>query len=642
MTRLVLCLLLLAAALPATAGDYAVPDWTLDDVDGHPVSLYDRLDEGPVLISFWALWCGPCLKELPHLDALAGDYAGELTVLAINADSPRSAHKVPAHVAAQGYGHLTVLLDTSGDVQRRLQTPGTLPFLMLLDARGREVYRHVGYREGDQIALRAAVEALRAPTATTGTAVPAAAGGEIHATEQFEYSYHTGTEAEIVENWLDLSYHSGRMRVGALLNAQQPAEEGTRRSELRHRFAEFRDGDFELRAGHFYGMFGRGLLFAAYENRTIRVDTALDGVLVRGARGPWAATAFSGTPSDLDLDVRGFDGAYRVHDAVGLGLSALTWQGPDTPVRDGALQRDYALSGRLEAEHARGNLYVEYGGRRRYETVGGDLREIWGHAAYAGLTALAGPVGLSLEAMDYKNFTILDEADGRSPLNNPPSLTREHLYTLPNRQPYLRDADDERGLQGELTWAGDAGWSVVGNASLIETGESVQLFREYYAHVENEKMGAFRFRTGLDWREVHNEQLLRDLEYLTLVGELTWHAGPRRSWTLKLEQQHVTDPGTGYGGIGEYNQQFTTLEFAAAPIWTVAAVLETNDKVAAQRDFLEDAGPFPAAQISYGSKGGALVTLWAGQRLGGYLCAGGVCKFEPAFEGVELSGTVRY
>jgi len=637
--RIALCLILIAAASQAPAGDYAVPDWTLETVAGTPVSLHDSLDHGPVLISFWALWCGPCLKELPHLDTLAAEFADELTVLSINADTPRSAHKVPAFVAARGYDALTVLMDTSGDVQRKLQIPGTLPFLMLLDAGGREVYRHVGYREGDELRLREEIEALGAPVAHAALS----AAGEIRATEQFEYSFHTGTDAEIFENWLDLSYHSGAFRFGALLNSQQPAEEGTRRNDLRHRFMEFRSEDFEVRAGDFYGMFGRGLLFAAYENRTIRVDTSLDGILLRGGRGPWTAAAFSGSPAILDLDVRGFDGTYRVHESLGFGLTAMTWQAPDTPIRDGALLRDYALSGRLEAEHERGNIYAEYGGRRQWKTtLDGSYREIWGHAFYTGLTVLAGPFGLSVEAMDYENFTILDEADGRTPLNNPPSLTREHLYTLMNRQPYLRDADDERGLQGELTWADARGWSAVGNASLVETGEGTQLFREYYAHVENEEVGDFRFRLGLDWREAHSETYLRDLKYLTTVGEITWHAAPRHAWTLKFEQQHVEDPGTGYGGIGAYDQQFTTLEYGVAPSWTFAAILETNDKVAAQREFLEEEGPFPAAQISYVTDDGALFTLWAGKRLGGYLCAGGVCKFEPAFEGVEVFGTIRY
>ena len=56
----------------------------------------------------------------------------------------------------------------------------------------------------------------------------------------------------------------------------------------------------------------------------------------------------------------------------------------------------------------------------------------------------------------------------------------------------------------------------------------------------------------------------------------------------------------------------------------------------------EKAGPFPAVQVSYASPAGARLALWAGKRQAGYLCAGGVCKYEPAFEGVELTGTLRY
>ena len=639
MKRFALCPLLFATLLPALAGagDYAVPDWTLEDIAGNRVGLHEQLDKGPVLVSFWALWCAPCLKELPHLDKLAAEQGGELTVLAINIDSPRSVHKVPSYVSTKGYEHLTVLLDTAGDVQRKMQVGGTMPFLMLLDAQGREAYRHVGYREGDEIVLGEEVDMMKNATGK------APSGGEIHVTEQFEYSYHTGTESEIFENWLDADFNSGDFRFGMLLNTRQPSEEGDRDNEVRHRFVEYRGDDYELRAGHFYGMFGRGLLFAAYENRTIRVDTALDGLLVRGRRGPWQAAVFSGTPSHLDLDVRGLDGTVQVHERLRVGLTGLTWQAPDTPVRDRALLRDYALSGRLEADHGAGDLYLEYGGRRRWaRTPGGEYREMWGHALYAGATILVGPFGLSAEVMDYEDFTILPEADGRSPLNNPPSLTREHLYTLLNRQPYLRDADDERGLQGELTWVGPDGWSAVANGALVERQDARQSYREYYAHLEQNRIGDVRFRAGADWREVFDEQFLRDQEFVTAVGELTWYADTRRSWTLKFEHQHAEDPGTPFGGNGEYTQQFTTLEYASAPSWTAAAILETNNKYPAQRDFLEEEGPFPALQVSYVTHDGAMFTVWAGKRLGGYLCAGGVCKFEPAFEGVEVFGTIRY
>lgn len=637
MTRLVptVALLLLCAPL-AAAADYPVPDWRLDDVHGASVSLHDALDEGPVLVSFWALWCGPCLKELPHLQELAADHRGRLRVLAVNVDSPRSVHKVPSFVAAKGYDDLTVLLDTSGDVQRKMQTGGTMPFLALFDGAGREVYRHTGYREGDEIELREQVEHLLARREAAAAPAGSAAAG-LQVSNQFEYSYSTETEAEIVENWLDAKWTAGDLTVGAMLNSQQPAEEGTRRNEVRHRYAEFRSETVDVRAGHFYGMFGRGLLFAAYEDRVIRVDTALDGLLVRGRHGAWRGAAFSGTPFGLDLDVRGTDHAVKVHEDLTVGFTAMTWQAPDTPVRDGGLLRDWATAARVEHRLPFGDLYAEYGHRTRWADDGtGDFTEHEGHALYGGLNVHHGGFGLSLEGKDYDDFTILPDADGRRSLNNVPTLTREHLFTLLNRHPYLQDADDAVGWQGELTWAGPRGWSVLVNASRTETQDQELVFAEQYFQLEQEDLGGVHVRAGLDLRETEG------LDLTTVVGEATFHVGERRSLVFKAEHQHVQDQGNDFGDLGEYDQQFFSLDFAATPRWTFTGMLELNNKYPEQRDFLEEEDPFPALQVSYLTPAGDLISLWAGKRLGGYLCAGGVCKFEPAFEGVELFGTIRY
>jgi cytochrome c biogenesis protein CcmG/thiol:disulfide interchange protein DsbE len=68
-------LLLARPAPPVLMGDVA-PAFALADLDGNPVRLAD-LRGRPVIVNFWASWCGPCRREFPLLTSAAAAHRGD-------------------------------------------------------------------------------------------------------------------------------------------------------------------------------------------------------------------------------------------------------------------------------------------------------------------------------------------------------------------------------------------------------------------------------------------------------------------------------------------------------------------------------------------------------------------------------------
>src|SRR3954447_22459306 len=118
----------------------AAPDATFDDPHGNETSLAEFSGK-PVLVNLWATWCGPCVKELPTLDALSG--AKHITVVAVSQDSGPHA-SVEAFLASHKIVNLAAYQDTKSSLSGALGPDAVLPTTILFDANGREVWRYVG------------------------------------------------------------------------------------------------------------------------------------------------------------------------------------------------------------------------------------------------------------------------------------------------------------------------------------------------------------------------------------------------------------------------------------------------------------------------------------------------------------------
>lgn len=125
------------------------------DQYGNEVTLADY--EGKVVVlNFWATWCPPCRAEMPGIDRLSGEMAGDdVEVLALSTDR-FDVERVAAFFDEINVEHLRVLQDRKGAVARRAGVLG-LPVTVILDRQGREIGRVQGEAEWDSADVKAII-----------------------------------------------------------------------------------------------------------------------------------------------------------------------------------------------------------------------------------------------------------------------------------------------------------------------------------------------------------------------------------------------------------------------------------------------------------------------------------------------------
>ncbi|MCK4681269.1 TlpA family protein disulfide reductase [bacterium] len=157
--------LLLAALLVFTGtsvsvgADKKAPEFTLPNLDGDDVTLSELLEDGPVIVDFWATWCKPCIKAFPNLQGIFDKYKNcGLTVLAISIDGPKSMSRVGSLIKSKG-NTFEVLLDPGQKVARKFHVT-SIPRTVLVNTDGTIAYAVTGYRPKNHEELEAAVATL--------------------------------------------------------------------------------------------------------------------------------------------------------------------------------------------------------------------------------------------------------------------------------------------------------------------------------------------------------------------------------------------------------------------------------------------------------------------------------------------------
>ena len=130
-----------------------LPNVTVQTIDGTDTSIEKATNkDNVVIVSLWATWCVPCIKELDAISDVYEEWQEETDVelIAVSVDDSRTVKRVKSLINGKGWEY-EILLDTNNDLKRALGA-ATVPLTLLIKD-NKIVYRHSGYSPGAEMEL---------------------------------------------------------------------------------------------------------------------------------------------------------------------------------------------------------------------------------------------------------------------------------------------------------------------------------------------------------------------------------------------------------------------------------------------------------------------------------------------------------
>ena len=483
------------------------------------------------------------------------------------------------------------------------------------------------------------------------------------------------------ESWLNLNYSNWGFDVGVrfdvfnnsnLLNPNASyTDEGIGRWYVHKKVDKF-----DLSGGYLYDQIGSGIIFRAYEERTLAIDNALLGVrLGYDLNDNWKIRAFTGRQkrqfTTYGTVIRGgvLEGfikpdssrnftlapgvgvVARTYDAETANAIATTIAGYNQRDRTGAQYNTYAatlyntltlnsftwyVEGAAKTNDVLSDPYLE-----RANGLLGALSNRQGYTVYTSFSYAKSGLGITLEGKRTQDFAFRTSpfATGiQGAINFLPPMAKQNTYRLTARFSPATQELGEQAVQADVRYKLNKNLDLGLNFSEIQTLKNVELYREIAPE--------FTYKYQRKWQFIGGVQVLKYnigvyqgpekgtyVDAVTPYAEYLYKFTPRRS--IRVEAQYLSTQqefGSWVNGL---------VEMGWAPHWLVYASDMYKLKHSTSGEFTDDQTKYdglhyPSVGVVYTRRANRFSIAYVKQ-VEGINCAGGICRLEPTFSGVRLN-----
>jgi hypothetical protein len=450
-----------------------------------------------------------------------------------------------------------------------------------------------------------------------------------------KYMLNTQQSRQYLDVWTDATLEYGLFSGTIGYEAHQPPFPGsfdTTGHGIQHYSLAFVNDGLTIRAGTFWTRFGNGLTLNTFEKKDLGWDTHCNGLDITWVNPKFELRAIGGLPSSpagsYGNVVGGFDALAIPSEKISAGVTCVSTQD------DRRISYWSSLYGRLHLSFAAlsaevaGRDFLTRENRVTYQEMVREFRHFLpsGKAFYASADLFVNRFSLHTEGKWYQRFDLSDGAV----LNDPPTATREHLFSLQSRKQHTQNANDERGflVEAQMPLYRDniAALSFTDVRSIANDPR----YRELYGQYELTIVSGIPLLAAL--------AVQQDVTSRYISGGLAGDLPLPRAFSIKGEFQHM------HTRIDLTQRMFFDQSYLLGISHTsgaaVSAVCElTSDqteRAASGTDNRLITRAWFGIEAVYRFLENHELTLFAGARREGKICAGGVCVHQPELRGIAV------